>query len=102
MIYYVDIDDTICISPKNDDGTSNYPNAVPMLDRIEKINKLYQSGHEVHYWTARGMNTGKDWKLLTYQQLTDWGCQYSSLKMKKPIYDKWIDDKAINDKDFFA
>ena len=96
MIYYVDIDDTICHSI---DG--NYPEANPILKRIEKINKLYEQGHEVHYWTARGMTTGKDWKSLTYKQLKEWGCKYSSLKMNKPKYDVWIDDKAINDKDFF-
>lgn len=96
MIYMVDIDGTICRSVKAD-----YAAAVPMMDRIEKINNLFDQGHEVHYWTARGGRTGKDWSELTKQQLSDWGCKYTSLKMGKPSYDVWIDDLATNARDFF-
>ena len=48
MIYYVDIDETIC----RYEGERNYPDAVPMQDRIDKINALYDDGHTVVYWTA--------------------------------------------------
>jgi hypothetical protein len=96
MIYMVDIDGTICRSIRAD-----YTTAVPMRDRIEKINRLFEEGHEVHYWTARGGRTGKDWSELTKQQLDEWGCKYTSLKMGKPSYDVWIDDLATNAKDFF-
>ena len=37
MIYYVDIDDTICKYPDE----RIYQNAVPIKERIEAINKLY-------------------------------------------------------------
>jgi hypothetical protein len=96
MIYVVDIDGTICRSIRAD-----YNTAAPMQDRIEKINKLFEEGHEVHYWTARGGRTGKDWSELTKQQLDAWGCKYTSLKMGKPSYDVWIDDLATNARDFF-
>ena len=96
MIYMVDIDGTICRSVRAD-----YTTAVPLIDRIEKINGLFDQGHEVHYWTARGGRTGKDWSGLTKQQLNDWGCKYTSLKMGKPSYDVWIDDLAINANNFF-
>lgn len=96
MIYMVDIDGTICRSVRAD-----YFTAVPLMDRIEKINGLFDQGHEVHYWTARGGRTGKDWSELTKKQLDDWGCKYTSLKMGKPSYDVWIDDLATNAKDFF-
>ena len=96
MIYMVDIDGTICRSVRAD-----YTTAVPLLNRIEKINSLFDQGHEVHYWTARGGRTGKDWSDLTKQQLADWGCKYTSLKMGKPSYDVWIDDLATNARDFF-
>jgi hypothetical protein len=72
-----------------------------MLDRIAKVNQLFDDGHEIHYWTARGGRTGKDWSELTKQQLEEWGCKYTSLKMGKPSYDVWIDDLAFNAKDFF-
>lgn len=101
MIYYVDIDDTICKTP--DIGIrKNYFIAEPYKDRIEKINKLYDEGHKIHYWTSRGMMTGLDWQELTEKQLELWGCKYTSLNMKKPMYDYWIDDKAFNSEDFFT
>jgi hypothetical protein len=96
MIYMVDIDGTICRSIRAD-----YNTAVPLQDRIEKINKLFDEGHEIHYWTARGGRTGKDWSELTKQQLDVWGCKYTSVRMGKPSYDVWIDDLAVNAKDFF-
>lgn len=90
MRYIVDIDNTICYQ----DFPSNYPNSIPYLDRIAKVNKLFDEGHEIIYWTARGMVSGKDWRDLTLKQLSEWGCKYHELWMKKPAYDVWIDDKA--------
>ena len=49
MKIYVDIDNTICKT----DGT-DYKGATPIKKHIEKINKLYSEGNEIHYWTARG------------------------------------------------
>lgn len=89
MIYIVDIDNTICVT-----NNSNYEKSQPIFERIGKINQLYDSGHNVIYWTARGMNSGIDWKDLTEKQLNDWGCKYHELRMNKPQYDVWIDDKA--------
>ena len=37
------------------------------------INKLYDEGHTVVYWTARGSTTGIDWGDLTQNQLKEWG-----------------------------
>lgn len=96
MIYIVDIDNTICKTPGTD-----YPNCVPIPERIEKINKLFDEGHEIHYWTARGSGSGLDWILLTTQQLISWGARYTSVKVGKPSYHIWIDDKAIHSDDFF-
>ena len=94
--YMVDIDNTICISENSD-----YANSKPMNDRIQKINELYDQGHKVIYWTARGGNSGIDWKDKTYSQLAAWGCKYDEIRMGKPPYDIWVDDKAINSEDFF-
>jgi hypothetical protein len=96
MKYTVDIDNTICETQGND-----YPNSKPLLDRIQKINELYDSGHEIHYWTARGSNSGVDWLQLTLQQLETWSCKYTTAKTGKPAYDVWIDDKAINAEQYF-
>jgi hypothetical protein len=89
MIYIVDIDNTICISEN-----SNYNQSKPLVDRINKINQLYEEGNTIIYWTARGMNSGKNWEQLTKDQLYQWGCKYNQLLMNKPMYDVWVDDKA--------
>lgn len=97
MIYIVDIDNTICKSENSD-----YANSVPYYDRIKKVNDLYDEGHRIIYWTARGMTSGIDWADRTYSQLAAWGCKFDELNLKKPSYDVWIDDKALNSEDFFG
>lgn len=100
MIYIVDIDETICDTPMKD-GARDYENSTPILCRIAKINKLYDQGHTVKYWTARGSSSGIDWTELTTKQLKQWGCKFHEVRLGKPSYDVWIDDKAVSDKDFF-
>ena len=96
MIYYVDIDGTICCNTQG-----KYENAQPFWERIERINALYDEGHTVVYWTARGSNTGLDWTELTIKQLGEWGVKHHSLVMKKPHFDIYICDKSINSESFF-
>lgn len=95
MIYIVDIDNTICITKNSD-----YINSVPLFDRIQKINKLYNK-HTIIYWTARGSKSGQNLKDLTEKQLDSWGCLRHKTIFEKPNYDMWIDDKAINSEIFF-
>ena len=91
MLIYVDIDGTIC------DSSNGYENAIPIKKNIDTINKLYDNGNVIVYWTSRGRKTGIDWSELTKKQLLDWGCLYHELSMNdKPSYDLLIDDKAIN------
>lgn len=96
MIYYVDIDNTICTTIGSD-----YESSKPISHRIDKINRLYSLGHHIVYWTARGSRSGKDYKLLTEQQLDNWGCLRHSLLMNKPSYDLLIDDKSVDLEYFF-
>jgi hypothetical protein len=92
LVYYIDIDNTICTPVEN----AEYEKASPFQDRIEEYNKLYENGHTIVYWTARGTTTGIDWKDITEQQLKEWGVKYHDLKLGKPYYDIFIDDKSIN------
>ena len=97
MKYMVDIDNTICYNEN-----SNYEQSQPDMKRIAKLNKLFDEGHELHYWTARGSVSGIDHLELTKSQLKQWGCSYTSLRVgDKPHYDLWIDDKAINSEKYF-
>lgn len=96
MIIYVDIDETICSFT---DG--KYSLAKPIEERIKKINKLYDQGNTIVYWTARGTTTNLNWFNVTQEQLERWGCKYNELRMGKPYYDLFIDDKNINSEEFF-
>ena len=97
MIIYVDIDETIC-----ECGTERkYSNAVPIMDRISIINELYDKGNSIVYWTARGTGSGIDWREVTENQFKTWGVKYHELKLGKPEYDMFIDDKNINSDVFF-
>lgn len=96
MKYIVDVDGTICTNTHGD-----YVNAEPFIDRIEHFNILFDQGNEIHYWTARGSNTGKDWSNLTQMQLKKWNVKFTSLRLGKPAYDIWIDDKAVNSEEYF-
>jgi hypothetical protein len=98
MILYVDIDETICVSPPNRD----YSLAVPIVNHISKINERYNSGDTIIYWTARGTGSGLDWREVTEKQFKKWGVKYHDLKFGKPIYDLFIDDKNINSNTFFT
>jgi hypothetical protein len=96
MVIYIDIDDTICYSPNKPD----YTDSTPILENIEKANKLYEQGHTIIYWTARGTRTGKDWRKVTEDQFEKWGVKYHEIQFGKPYYDIFIDDKNLNTKDW--
>jgi len=93
---YVDIDGTICTN------TKPYDDARPLMDRIAEINKLYNLGHRITYWTGRGGFSGIDHTELTKAQLKGWGAKYHDLLVgHKPSFDLYICDKSINSDDYF-
>ena len=95
MVIYVDIDGTICDTPWYN-GKWDYHNSEPKKQEIKKINKLYDEGHEIVYWTARGSGSGLDWASFTEYQLNTWSCKYTRIeRLKKPSFDLFIDDKCI-------
>ena len=91
MKIFVDIDETICEYVEE----RYYPHAMPIQKNINKINKLYDKGHYIKYWTARGSVTGLEWYRVTEAQLKKWGCKYHELSVgEKPNYDLLICDKT--------
>jgi hypothetical protein len=105
MTYVFDIDGTLCSLT---DG--NYENSMPYVDRIEHVNKLYEAGNRIIIFTARGMRRfcGDSKKShdqfydSTYKQLESWGLKFHQLRLGKPEGDLFIDDKGVNDEDYFA
>ena len=92
---YVDIDNTICNVP---DGMPKmeYDKSEPIYENIEKINRLYDDGNKITYYTARGSVTKIDWYEVTKSQLDSWGCKYHDLSVgDKPPFDLLIDDRSM-------
>jgi CMP-N,N'-diacetyllegionaminic acid synthase len=96
MKIYIDIDETICNTPPD----RNYANALPIVENIIKANKLYDAGHQITYWTARGTMTQINWTDITLAQFKQWGVKYHDLLFGKPAYDLFIDDKVMNTLDW--
>ena len=90
-IIYVDIDETIC----NTSEDRKYENSKPIYENILKVNKLYDDGHTIVYWTSRGSRKQIDWYDLTYKQLNEWGVKFHELRVDKPYYDLFLDDKTL-------
>ena len=105
-VYVVDLDDTLCdtpygVGPDGKEGPQ-YFDSSPKMDRIEKINELYDSGAIIIIETARGTVSGKSWFYHTLDQLKTWGLRFDHLRSGvKYVADAYIDDKAISDKEFF-
>jgi histidinol phosphatase-like enzyme len=105
MTYVFDIDGTICYTTGSD-----YENSVPIKERIDRINVLYDAGNTIVFQTARGMGRSDNcaafaiaaFKELTEKQLKVWGVKYHDLFLGKPSGDIYIDDKGENDESFFA
>jgi len=89
-VIYVDIDETICMTP----NSRKYTDSQPIPAHIEKINRLYDEGNTIVYWTSRGSRKQIDWREVTESQLRQWGAKYHELRLDKPYYDILIDDKT--------
>ena len=101
-VVLVDIDETICFYKSK----RRYDMAIGHMANIKKINKLYDEGWHVVYWTARGgseksRKEGRCYYDFTWKQLESWGCKFHELstgtkgKYIKPPYDLVVDDKAM-------
>ena len=106
MRIFIGIDNTICtvgdLSNERPVSTEDgYEECEPVTHRISKINELFEGGHYIVYWTARGSKTGNDYEELTRSQLKTWNAKHHEIIFGKPDYDVFIDSKSINDNTFF-
>lgn len=85
-VIMIDIDGTICSEEK----TFERGLALPLKDAIDSINDLFNSGHTIIFWTARGWEQYR----ITKHWLDSNGFNYHQLLMGKPIVDIFIDDRA--------
>ena len=104
MIYCFDIDGTICET----DGM-NYHDSLPKRECIDQVNMLYDQGHTIIFFTARGMGTLKGdtekvhqtWNDFTVTQLEKWGVNFHQVITGKPAADVYVDDRAVSAADWF-
>ena len=74
---------------------------VPCIKELDAINELYDEGHHIQFYTSRGTVSGKDWFKFTMDQLDSWGVKYHALKLGKPHYDLFVDDKAMSNFEWY-
>lgn len=91
-VYLIDIDGTICDDIRNEESHL-YPTAKPFEGSKEEINKLYDEGNKIVFFTARE-NKDRD---ITIEWLNTHGFNFHDLIMDKPRikgYDEyvWIDN----------
>lgn len=92
-VFLIDIDGTICDDIPNEDSHL-YPSAKPFPDALRIINKWYNEGDIITFFTAR---ESKD-REVTEKWLEKNGFKYHGLVMDKPRIKEgqtyhWIDNK---------
>ena len=85
-VIMIDIDGTICSEEK----TFERGLAIPLKGSISSVNELFNAGHTIIFWTARGWEQYR----ITKHWLDSNGFFYHQLIMGKPIMDIFIDDRA--------
>lgn len=100
--YVFDLDNTLCVTKKDKNGSWDYENSKPIKNRVKCVNKLFDEGNYIIIDTARGSSSKKDWYKITYNQLLSFGLKFNELRSGvKFSADFFIDDKGINSEDFF-
>jgi uncharacterized HAD superfamily protein len=92
-VFLIDIDGTICEDIMNEDSHL-YPEAKHFPDALRIINKWYDEGNVITFFTAR---ESKD-RVVTEEWLKERGFKYHGLVMDKPRIKEgqsyhWIDNK---------
>jgi hypothetical protein len=101
-----DLDDVLCHRSNQFEnlGPLKYSYCIPNKKMIELVNSLYDDGHKIVIYTARGMTQFNGNVIEIYGQLytktlnnlDEWGLKYHQLVMGKIHYDVLIDDKVLN------
>lgn len=102
MIFCFDVDNTITAWNSDRD----YVNFKADQAMVDSINSLYDQGHQIKLFTARGMTSVGPDKIESeiipslVANLKKIGLKYHELITHKPSYDWIIDDKALSPQEF--
>lgn len=84
-VYCIDIDGILC----HITAPHNYSKATPIWKNIAKVNKLYDEGNIIYFYTGRHMLR----EPVTKAWLAKYGVKYHHIFFGKPVADIYIDDK---------
>lgn len=87
MRLIIDLDGTIC----EERPTFERGLAKPKMLAVEALRRFKAWGHHITIYTARGWREYD----MTKAWLDDHNIPYDNLICGKPVYDIWIDDRAI-------
>jgi CMP-N,N'-diacetyllegionaminic acid synthase len=94
--FVVDIDGVVAqLSPDNDYNLSE-----PNQTVIDAVNRLFEAGHHITLFTARGSMTGIDWTAVTTDQMQRWGVKHHELRLGKPAANFYVDDRNLSVHEF--
>lgn len=91
MIFYFDIDNTICSSINRSDAVEKVSKCKPYRSMIEAVNKLHSRGHTVVLYT----NRKKVCKAATLKWLEKYKVKYHKVKFDKPKYSLFVEDRSL-------
>ena len=96
-VYLIDVDGTITNEDIRNEDSHLYPTATPIEGAKEQLNKWYDEGHHITFFTAR---EEKD-RQVTIDWLDKHGFKYHGIIMDKPrclnqddVY-CWIDNRKV-------
>lgn len=95
--FLIDIDGTITVEDIKNEDSHLYLEANPIEGSMEQVNKWYDEGHTITFFTAR---ESKD-RDITLKWLDDNGFKYHGLIMDKPRCKSaddeyvWIDNRKV-------
>lgn len=90
--FLIDIDGTVCDDIPNEEP-ERMKNAAPYEDALETLNKWYEQGHYITFFTSRT----EDLRQITENWLDKHGFKYHGLLMGKPRGGNyhWIDNHIV-------
>lgn len=83
----IDLDGVIC----SEERTFERSLAKLLPGALESLKALNAAGHVIVIWTARGWSEYR----VTFEWLSSQGIPFDQLVMGKPIFDVFIDDRAV-------
>lgn len=88
MRFLFDVDGTLLTQQ----APGEYGKAKPIEGRMEIVNKLFDDGHQIVFYTSRNFK----YMQMTYKQLRTFGFKFHHIAFGKPHADFIVDDRLLS------